>query len=251
MEETKYCSLDTVIDYESIWIRSSQQTKNFINCDHKPSISKIKENKEFSIGLATIDGKIKTLRISPILHTQFLFQPESFIQTRKRQTTLDLISYIGGIANFIFIVGKLLCYLIGRRAFRQQLLKVVYGFDFNQHSKKTLKKAKNKLKNDLDISKLLQTVYKIKATLKVLMSEGDQEVVKKIKSVFRNDMRISKHPTENEFDFFLEYGSLQSEINKHRNDRLKRNAFDGLKRRALPKETEPPLADTIDKAQQK
>ena len=103
----------------------------------------------------------------------------------------------------------------------------------------------------MDIAKLLQTVYKIKATLKVLMAGGDQEMVRKIKSVFRNDMRISKHPTENEFDFFLENGSLQSEVNKTRNDRLKRNAFDSLKKGGRPGETEPPKSEPHDKAQQK
>ena len=103
----------------------------------------------------------------------------------------------------------------------------------------------------MDIATLLQTVYKIKATLKVLMAGGDQEIVRKIKSVFRNDMRISKQPTENEFDFFLENGSLQSEIYKHRNNRLKRNAFDNLKNKAQPGETEPLKADIHDKEQQK
>ena len=74
-------------------------------------------------------------------------------------------------------------------------------------SEKLLKKAQNKLNSDLDIVRLIDTIYKIKATLKVMIA-SDSELLTKIMKIYNDDKLIASRPMKTEYATFLEEDEL-------------------------------------------
>lgn len=74
-------------------------------------------------------------------------------------------------------------------------------------SEKLMKKAQNKLNSDLDIVRLIDTIYKIKATLKVVVAR-DSKLVTKIMKIYNDDKLVASRPMQTEYATFLEEDEL-------------------------------------------
>lgn len=86
----------------------------------------------------------------------------------------------------------------------------------------------NKLNKDLDIVRLIDTIYKIKATLKVFVADN-QHLMNRILKIYHDDKLIKTKPMASDYADFLEEDHLFELKRRLAELRMKKLIFEALK----------------------